>query len=247
MKKKTKISRTKTKTAMMTRTRRQSGNSTVDAHQGVILGSDEVGYGCWAGPLVVCAVAGPLGWDDPRVKDSKQLSESQLETLYEEFFPDERFVISLSIVEPQGIDNMGVYHALLYAHREAVESTYSRLVCDPPLVVIDGDLPVHNIGLTCPVVALPKADILVPECALASIIAKVTRDRMMLELDQRFPGYGFSQHVGYGTPQHQEALDKLGPCDIHRTSYKPVRDAIQRRDLQEQYNSQDLWLYFEED
>ncbi len=106
--------------------------------------------------------------------------------------------------------------------------TFWRLPC-LPLVVVDGIVdPELEKGLTYAprVFCLPKADSLVPAVALASIIAKVTRDRMMVEWDKKYPGYGFAHNSGYGTPEHQEALGKLGPCPIHRTQYAPVHRAM---------------------
>jgi len=85
-----------------------------------------------------------------------------------------------------------------------------------PLTIVDGKIPVEGA------IALPKADLLIPAVSLASIIAKGTRDRIMTELSKVHPGYGFENHFGYGTPEHQAALEKLGPCSIHRRSYAPI-------------------------
>lgn len=184
----------------------------------VIVGSDEVGFGAWAGPLVVAAVATPRNWSDPRVKDSKKLSERQREALYEEFFKPEGFPMNVVIVEPSTIDSRGVWSCLVEAHYDATHGMNDRLV-DEPLIIVDGQVPVEG-GIS-----LPKADNLVPAVALASIIAKVTRDRIMVKLDRQFPGYDLSSSKGYGVPKHQSGLEKLGPCPIHRRSYEPVARA----------------------
>jgi ribonuclease HII len=185
----------------------------------VIVGSDEAGFGAYAGPLVVAAVAVPRDWTDPRVKDSKKLSESQREALYEEFWKPEGFPMCVEIVEPSEIDTRGVWTCLLDAHYKVTHGMGHRLVYEP-LIVVDGNLPVPDA------ISLPKADNLVPACSLASIIAKVTRDRIMADLDKLYPEWGFGKHKGYGVPEHQAALDKFGTCPAHRKSYEPVARAI---------------------
>jgi ribonuclease HII len=189
-----------------------------DSKHTVIVGSDEVGIGAWAGPAVICAVAVPRDWTDPRVKDSKKLSEKQREALYEEFWKPEGFPMSVVIVEPSVIDEKGVWPCLIEAHYDATHGMGDRLV-DEPLIVVDGKISVKGT------IALPKADNLIPAVALASIIAKVTRDRIMVKLDKQYPGYDFSKSKGYGVPKHQAALNKLGPCPAHRRSYEPVARA----------------------
>jgi len=187
----------------------------------VIVGSDEVGLGAWAGPLCVAAVAVPRDWTDPRVKDSKKLSARQREALYQEFWTPEGFPMRVELIEPEVIDEKGVWACLIQAHHDATHGMGHRLVYDP-LIIVDGKIPVE--GAT----SLPKADSLVPAVALASIIAKVTRDRIMVDLDKQYPGYGFAKHSGYGVPEHQAALDRLGPCPAHRKSYDPVARALRK-------------------
>lgn len=210
--------------------RRKSGHAVIDDWTGAVVASDEVGYGSYAGPLVVCAASAPIGWDDPRVKDSKALSYKALDALFEELAGDPRFVLSIITVSSEEIDQMGVYKALLSAHRLALQDVAARNAerhnKGPFLGVVDGNLPVHTFGLPFELVALPKADRLVPECSLASILAKVTRDRMMVALDKEFPGYGLDSNKGYGTPDHHAALEKLGPCPQHRKSYAPIARLI---------------------
>jgi len=191
-----------------------------------MIASDEVGFGAWAGPLVICAVSAPIGWEDSRVKDSKELHERERERLYEEFFSDPKFLSSVVCLDSGLIDRRGVYEALNYGHEKALKEVAAKL-SSPALGVVDGTLPVYKFEVDFPLVALPKADQLVPECALASIFAKVTRDRRMKELDQKYPDYGFAQHKGYGgNAVHEEALRRLGPCPEHRTSYRPIAQLL---------------------
>ena len=204
-----------------------------DSKHTVIVGSDEVGYGAWAGPLVVAAVAAPRDWTDPRVKDSKKLSERQREALYEEFFQPESFPMNVVVVPPETIDEKRVWTCLIEAHQEAARGTFWRLVYEP-LIVVDGKIPVPGA------IALPKADNLVPAVALASIIAKVTRDRIMVELDRQYPGYDFAGSRGYGVPKHQAGLNKLGPCPAHRRSYEPVARALRNQESSDEGSYLDL-------
>lgn len=209
--------------------RRKSGHPDIDGYTGgAVIGSDEAGYGPLAGPLVVCAVVAPVGWDDPRVNDSKKKTAKAREALYEEFWNDDRFVISPVIIEPQEIDARGAYKSLFYGHSQAIRGTYHRIVY-PHLIVVDGKLDLRRLDVSDDHhgrIALPKGDSLVPECALASIVAKVIHDRIMAELDRTYPEYGFAEHMGYGTAEHLAALQKFGPCPAHRRSYGPVRDAV---------------------
>jgi len=182
----------------------------------IIVGSDEVGFGAWAGPLVVAAVAAPRDWTDPRVKDSKKLSERQREAVYGSFY--DTWPKAVVLVSSTEIDHQGVWKALLAAHLEAIHRVRTQITVEP-LVIVDGNL---NIEGT---IALPKGDQLIPAISLASIFAKVTRDRIMVELDKTYPGYDFAKSRGYGVPKHQAALNKLGPCPAHRRSYEPVARA----------------------
>lgn len=214
--------------------RRSSGHPKIDAWKGLIVASDEVGYGAWAGPLVVCAAAGPIGWDDPRIQDSKlfedERGEREREKLFEQFSVDQRFFTHIVSVPSEAVDRMGVGEALYYAHTTALR-TVAKGLYTPPLAVVDGSLPVHRFDLGFDVVALPKGDQLVPECSLASILAKVTRDREMVRLDAEFPGYGFASNKGYGgNAAHEAGLQKLGPCLQHRTSYEPIAKILAERD-----------------
>ena len=180
------------------------------------VGSDEAGYGAWCGPLLVAAVALPRGWQDLRVTDSKALTESKREALFDEF--RDKVTVAAVAIQPKTIDEMGVYKAIVMGHKRVLRKVLGELPGEDPLIVADGNLPLEEVGA----ISLPKADALVPSVSLASIFAKVTRDRIMRKLAKRFPGYGFEKHFGYGTPAHQKALRELGVSPIHRKSYRPV-------------------------
>lgn len=196
----------------------QTGIPAIDnAKATCIVGSDEVGRGSWAGPAVVCAVGVHCTWEDPAVRDSKKMTRKARERVYERYWADEKIIVSLVTIPVEEIDRVGVDRAIKDGHRQAIEGTFWRLVY-PPVIVVDGlDAPELPDAY-----ALPKADALVPAVSLASVLAKVTRDRMMVELDKQYPGYGLASNMGYGTPSHQQGLIKLGVSPIHRRSFAPI-------------------------
>ena len=182
----------------------------------IIVGIDEVGRGAWAGPLLVGAVA--MAGDVPEgVTDSKLLSASRRLHL-SRHIKTAALGIGLGWVTSDEIDKIGLGPALKLGAVRAV----AALDCDFDLVIIDGTinfLPEHNV------ITLPKADLLVPEVAAASIVAKVARDAYMQRLHAKDPRYGFDRHVGYGTALHALQLTAHGPGPQHRRSVKPVREA----------------------
>jgi ribonuclease HII len=193
-----------------------------------VIGIDEVGLGACAGPLLVCGAVFEKSWRHPEVKDSKQFSgggriahEKRIRVLEQHIKPAVRFQ-ALELVTHGDIDKLGLEDAVQDATRR-VAIRCTRYYRDQ-LVVVDGD---HfpRLSRVKAVVAIPKGDALVPAVSAASIIAKTTRDAAMLLSAELYPGYGFEQHMGYGVPSHIEAIKRLGPCQIHRLSYKPVRDA----------------------
>lgn len=208
---------------------------------GSLVGSDECGFGSWAGELVTCAVAVPCDWDphDPLVKDSKQLSPAQRERVYEKWWSlaqteqGQNLVISLGVIEVAELNEYPIHDCLKRAHGLAISGTFWRLPC-LPIVVVDGIVPpeMGNLTYSPQIFCLPKADSLVPAVALASIIAKVTRDRMMVEWDKQYPEYGFDKSMGYGTKYHAEALQRFGPCPIHRRQFAPVAAVIRQGEQQ---------------
>ncbi len=189
-----------------------------------IVGVDEVGRGPLAGPIVTAAVSLPLdrrpAWLS-ELRDSKQLNSAQRERTAP-LIREGALQWSLGWVQADELDEIGMANALRMACGRAIE----RLRTPPDLVLADGR---DDLRLACETEMIVKGDVSVASIAAASIIAKVARDRWMIELDARFPGYGFARHKGYGSPQHLAALHALGPCPEHRRSFAPVADAMQPR------------------
>lgn len=184
-------------------------------------GVDEVGRGPLAGPLVVAAV-----WLDPHhpipgLRDSKQLRPKQREVLAGRIHELAR-AVSIITVPPDLIDQMNIHRATLWAMQQAVEA----LAPSPPGVLVDG-LFVPDLAL--PALAHPKADETDPPVSAASIVAKHYRDQLMTDYDRQFPGYGFARHKGYPTKDHLSALERLGPCALHRKSFAPVMKCLEAR------------------
>ncbi len=186
---------------------------------GPVAGIDEAGRGPLAGPVVAAAVV-----LDPRslpdgVDDSKKLDEKARDRLLAAIL-ESGAKIGIGIADVARIDAMNILRATMWAMSEAV----ARLEVAPRLVLVDGNrLPV----LPCRGQAIVGGDARCLSIAAASIVAKVTRDRIMLDLARAVPGYGFERHKGYGTPEHLSALAKLGPTPHHRMSFKPVRVAFE--------------------
>jgi ribonuclease HII len=187
---------------------------------GLVAGVDEAGRGPLAGPVVAAAVI----LDDLQpvqgLADSKVLSPAVRERLFDEIRAKAlAFCIAEACVEE--IDRLNILHATMLAMRRAVEGL--RLL--PHKVLVDGNrLPVLRITAE----AIIGGDATVASISAASILAKVHRDRLCLEMDARFPSYGFASHKGYATPEHLEALRQHGACELHRRSYAPVREALER-------------------
>lgn len=180
----------------------------------IIVGVDEVGRGCWAGPLVASAVI--LGEPITGLKDSKKLTKTERERLAAEIETSAQ-AFGLGWAEPALIDHLGVTSAI----RLAVEQALTAITIPYDEIIIDGN---YNFLARNPLAeALIKADDSVPAVSAASIIAKVARDRFMTQAALEYPGYGFERHVGYGTALHQQALQQLGICGLHRRSYKPIQ------------------------
>jgi ribonuclease HII len=189
---------------------------------GLVAGADEAGRGACAGPLVVAAVILPPGkrGEVKGLADSKLLTEKAREAAYKEVV---RRALSWSvvIVPPQEVDRCGLHVMNVRAMRQAVQ----RLDPLPSYALTDG-FPVS--GMPVPTLAVWKGDRVAACVAAASVVAKVTRDRMMTELDRTYPKYGFAVHKGYVVPEHRAALRRHGPCPEHRFSYVNVRGAVVR-------------------
>lgn len=181
-----------------------------------LAGIDEAGRGAWAGPVVAACVVLPYEKIPQGVNDSKALTPAQREKGNAEIMRMARGV-GVGIVEAEVIDEINILQATHRAMRLALADLPAGLF--PDLALIDG-LPVRPFPL--PQLALVKGDSRSAAIAAASIIAKATRDHIMREYDLLYPGYGFASHKGYGAPIHIRALDELGPCPIHRRSYRPV-------------------------
>lgn len=176
-----------------------------------ICGVDEVGRGPLAGPVVAAAVILPKECDILYINDSKKLSEKKREMLYDEIM-EKAEAVGIGIVGPERIDEINILQATYEAMRIAV----SKLPLQPDLMLNDA---VTIPGLTMKQVSIIKGDAKSASIGAASIIAKVTRDRMMVEYDSIFPEYGFASNKGYGTAAHIAALKELGPTPIHRRSF----------------------------
>lgn len=181
----------------------------------VIVGIDEAGRGPLAGPVSVAAVVLPEDFEHGLLNDSKQLTHAKRELLYEELTQDERIRWHCVMVGVAEIDRVNILQATWLGMRRCALA----LVPQPCAALIDGR-PVRDFPL--PQVALVKGDSLSYSIAAASVIAKVSRDRLMMEMAQQYPGYGFEVHKGYPTRGHQAALKRLGPCPEHRRSFSPV-------------------------
>lgn len=178
-------------------------------------GVDEVGRGPLAGPVVAACVVLPRGVELPAVNDSKQLTEKRREELEMELksLPDLQW--GVGVVDVEEIDRLNILRATHLAMRKAALGV-ERV----DFLLVDGN-PVP--GLPYPSCSVVKGDAKSASIAAASIIAKVARDRMMVELDAEYPGYGFAEHKGYGTKAHLENLRRLGPSPVHRKSFGPVK------------------------
>ena len=186
----------------------------------LVAGIDEAGRGALAGPVVAAAVILPQFPDFPwlkSVRDSKEIPPAKRESLFC-LIQQEAVASGVGVVPPQTIDLIGILNATKVAMCQAVE----QLACSPDFLLIDWltlpQLHISQKGVT-------RGDKLCLSIACASIIAKVTRDRIMIKLDRRYPRYGLAQHKGYGTRQHFSRLCEHGPSPIHRYSFAPIRES----------------------
>jgi ribonuclease HII len=184
---------------------------------GPIAGVDEAGRGPWAGPVVAAAVILDPANIPPGLDDSKAMDGDARAGAYERILASAQ--VGIGQADVARIDRDNILQATHHAMREALLA----LAVSPGLALIDGNrLPTIAI----PARAIVKGDAKCLSIAAASIVAKVTRDRIMVGLARDYPGYGFERHKGYGVPEHKAALDRLGPCPHHRRSFKPVQLAL---------------------
>lgn len=186
-----------------------------------VAGVDEAGRGPLAGPVVAAAVVLPRGKTIYYLDDSKKLSAARREALYDEI-KAVALGSAVGICSPAEIDALNIHGAVMRAMREAL----SALPLEPELVLVDG-FPIRQTKLAQK--AIPGGDALSLSIAAASVVAKVTRDRLMLELHRRYPHYGFDRNKGYGTAEHLLALSRYGPCPEHRRSFRGVDGAEKYR------------------
>ena len=154
---------------------------------------------------------------DCRIDDSKKLSPKSRETAYEEIF--KKAVVGIGIIDEKTIDEINIYQA----SKRAMEMAVANLKIPPEYVIVDGNM---KLRTRCPIKCIIRGDSNSLSIAAASIIAKVTRDRIMVEYDKVYPVYGFARHKGYGTKIHKLALQNHGPSPIHRRSFRPVRECL---------------------
>lgn len=181
----------------------------------LVAGVDEAGRGPWAGPLTAAAVILNPDKVPEGIKDSKKLSARRRETLEAEI-KAQAACWAVAEANVDEIERLGPRRAALLAMKRAID----MLDPAPAAALIDGlDAP----DVACDCLTVVKGDTHSTAIAAASILAKTARDRLMVAADETFPGYGFAEHKGYGAKAHAEALDRLGPCAIHRKTYQPVR------------------------
>jgi len=188
-----------------------------------VAGIDEVGRGAWAGPVYAAAVVLPLERADlldllAGVRDSKQLSPAQREVLLPRILRVAK-AVGIGWASPAEVDELGI----VAVTRRAMARAVAGLNGQADALLIDH---VRLPDVALPQQAFPKADARCLSVAAASIVAKVTRDRLMVALERDYPGYGFASHKGYGTPAHRTALQRLGPSAIHRMSWRPIRQTL---------------------
>ncbi len=187
-----------------------------------IAGVDEVGCGCLAGPVIAAAVVLCGTTPLPQVRDSKLLSPSQREWLAEQIKKRRTVIWRIGEATVKEIDALGIRPATLLASRRALLG-----LPEAPDAVVSDAFFIPDLPFPCH--PLVRADQRCRAVAAASVLAKVHRDRLMDAYEETYPGYGFGMHKGYGTRGHLQALERLGPCAIHRTGFAPVRSAITKR------------------
>ena len=188
-----------------------------------IAGVDEVGRGPLVGPVVTAAVILPVGYFNGLINDSKKLSEKRRNELYEIIMRD-ALSVSIGMMDNKVIDDVNIYEATKLAMYQAI----NNLEIKPEYVLIDA---MKLSDLEMPSESIIKGDSKSESIAAASIIAKVTRDRMLVELDEKYPMYDFKKNKGYPTKKHLEAIEQFGILDEHRRSYGPVADYCKKNNI----------------
>ena len=193
--------------------------------QRVAAGIDEVGRGPLAGPIIACAVIFSPKTKNPKIpsklRDSKKLSAKQREKYYQLFLKHPNIQWGIGKITEKTIDRINIYQATKLAMERAVHNLSRKIV--PGFLYIDG---IMEINVSIPQKTMVRGDETIQLCAMASIIAKVTRDRFMMNYHKKYPHYGFNLHKGYGTRLHIAMLKKYGPCSIHRRSFSPINSLV---------------------
>jgi len=183
-----------------------------------IAGVDEVGRGPLAGPVLAAAVILPKEGVGEKLFDSKKISSKKRENLYD-LILSKALGVGIGTIGQEEIDLLNIFQATLKAMALAIED----LPIAPDFILIDGP---HGLKLPVPQKPIRKGDQLSNSIAAASIVAKVTRDRMMLEWHQKYPQYNFAKHKGYGTKEHRRAIEKFGVCELHRKTFRGVKEYL---------------------
>jgi len=184
-----------------------------------IAGIDEAGRGPLAGPVVAAACIWPPDFILAYLNDSKQLTPERRDQLFNQITADSRIAYGIGIVSNERIDTINILRATF----EAMQIAVKNLPEPPDYLLIDGSqLPAFDY----PVLGIVRGDAISISIAAASVLAKVTRDRIMQEEAKKWPQYGFEQHKGYGTEQHIEAIRRFGPCPLHRKSFDPIKSLL---------------------
>lgn len=185
----------------------------------LIAGIDEAGRGPLAGPVVACACIIPSGLFFPGVNDSKQLTPKRRQELFLQITSNKDVSFAVAEISHIEIDHLNIYQATIKAMKKAVD----KLLHLPDYLLVDGMNITH---LDIPSEKIIQGDAKSQSIAAASIIAKEKRDQLMNEFHEMWPQYGFNEHKGYGTAKHMAAIQKYGPCPIHRLSFKPLKDTV---------------------
>jgi ribonuclease HII len=186
----------------------------------MICGVDEVGRGPLAGPVVAAALIMPQDLEIEGLDDSKKLTHLQRVRIFEKIV-DLGLICAVGVIDNDGIDKINIHKASLMAMRKAVMDLKQK----PDFILVDGKFTIPNLNF--PQLAVVSGDSRCKAISAASIVAKVTRDRIMDKMQVLYPSFSFAQHKGYPTPAHLEELKEHGPCDIHRKSFKPVAELIE--------------------
>lgn len=192
-----------------------------------IAGLDEAGRGPLAGPIVAAACIFPENLFIPGIKDSKKLTAEERERLYTMIMENPEILSGVGVVEAAIIDQINILQATF----QAMVAALAQLKVQPDYLLIDGNQLPLRLKLELPCEGIVDGDNLSQSVMAAGILAKVTRDKIMLEHHKTWPDYGFDEHKGYGTEKHLQKLKELGPCPQHRMSYEPVKMAIKTCDV----------------